>query len=165
MDRLKVFTRNQLIDFLFSETWRKINVHECMISVIYLINLCDVNIYVNIFVLVCAMIHKQNIETYLVNRFISLTILLSTVFLRLFSLYTMLCLVAILVAHDIYKSRWHKKMKTTADHQNIEMYFMMEHEKYTSSDNNYVNIFDDCDDDDDYDDGDDDYKCQVSMQK
>lgn len=96
------FIRNLLIDLYFLWKDFRVDRRHWLISVVYLVNFFDVNVYVNVGLLMCAVVHKLFADTYITDRFISLTILFSTIVMRLLDIYSILFVLLMVIIHDTF---------------------------------------------------------------
>lgn len=126
---------------------------QWLLSLIYLVNFFDINIYINIILILCAIVHKLYIDTYITDRLLSISILFSTIFLKIFPVDLLITISFIIIVYDTFrysKVLYYRQKKVQENYHNIECLFMREHKKYLdNSTDKYTNIVDLNDDDND----------------
>lgn len=161
MEHVKRYLIDQYIKayFAFYRTKKQIgyqHLGQWLLSLIYLVNFFDINIYINIILILCAIVHKLYIDTYITDRLISISILFSTMFLKLFPINLLITISLTIIVYDTFrysKILYCRQKKLQENYHNIECLFMREHKKYLdNSTDKYTNIVDLNDDDDDDDD-------------
>lgn len=128
------------VDLLFFK-WNKIKIQKWLIAFFYLINFFDINIYVNITVLIYAILHKLYTDTYITDRYISIIILVITILFRLFSLFAVYHVLLLFIIHDtMWYTEIEQSRKRIDDYQLLENTFRqnykMNHTCNSSSDTN-----------------------------
>ena len=146
----------------FYRTKKQVGYHhlgQWLLSLIYLVNFFDINIYINIILILCAIVHKLYIDTYITDRLISMSLIFSTIFLKLFPINLLIAISFTIIVYDTFrysKILYYRQKKLQENYHNIECLFMREHKKYLdNSTDKYTNIVDLNDDDNDDDDDDD----------
>lgn len=147
------FIRSLLIDVYFSPLWKI--VPRRLVSMVYLVNFIDVNVYVNVTLLMLAIVHKLWVDTYITDRFISMTILFSTIVMRLLDIHTIMLILFIVIVHDtiVYSGDGMKYLKKGGD---VNDFAYTHWQQAAAMYDNDIYDINGCDDDDD-DDDDDDY--------
>lgn len=121
------FIRNLLIDLYF--LWKDFRVdhgRHWIISVVYLVNFFDVNVYVNVGLLMCAIVHKLFVDTYITDRFISLTILFSTIVMRLIDIYSILLVLLLVIIHDTFMYSGLERRRQLREKQRVFLHYWEE---------------------------------------
>lgn len=149
------FIRNLLIDVYFSPLWKTVPRSSWLVSMVYLVNFIDVNVYVNVTLLMLAIVHKLWVDTYVTDRFISMTILFSTIVMRLLDIHTIMLILFIAIVHDtiMYSGDGIKYLKKGGD---VHDFAYTHWQQAAAMYDNDIYDINGCDDDDD-DDDDDDY--------
>lgn len=144
MIRLKKIFRDQIVELVFIMYSNKINLRECLVALVCVVNFCDFNAYISVLMLICSIVYIQNVNTYIAHRFISFTIVFSTICIKLFTLYPMLLMLLCIIAHDTYYNVL--RPSTTAskshDYNVIEQLLMIEHNKYINNICEYDEYYD-----------------------
>lgn len=128
MNRLTLLLRHTYVELLFFIYSKNINLQECLVALIYLVNLLEINVYLNISLLFCAFIHKQCMDTYIAHRFISFTILFSAICIKIFNVLPMIIVLVCILLYDAYYSV--RPNITKLDYGEIETLLLKEHSKY-----------------------------------
>ncbi|WBR61465.1 hypothetical protein [Drosophila suzukii associated hytrosavirus 1] len=127
MDGIKKYARGLMVDLLFIHHRHADFIRHSLISLVYLVNFVDINLYVNIFIILCAIIHKFYMDNYVINRFISLTILFSSTAFKLFGTHT---IISILIFQAIREKAFYdsicKKKEMKIEHES----FLQEYLRY-----------------------------------
>lgn len=154
MRPLKKFIAKQLIDFYFSKTNHENNdLHHWFLVAAYLMSILKFNIYIDLILLVSAMVHKLYTDTYITDRVISMTILMSTLifFLKFPTPTCVSCILfGILLLDTVHYKKILNNRKLTAEYYNIEKYYMLmqEHEQQQQQQQEFdINCEDDVDED------------------
>lgn len=141
--------RHMVVFWYMKLMWQhySVDIGSWMISLVYLVNFFDVHIYVNSALLVCAVIHKLLTDTYITDRFISMTILFSTILLRLIDLQVIFCILLLIIVYDtVVYCRQRRGLTTRSQYYEIEKMFLSEKMRMVHDDFNLD--ADDSDDDD-----------------
>lgn len=149
---LRVYARNLLLNLFVLQMNQPKLVQHVAVALLCTANLVDINVYVNVLLLLLAVVYKQLVENYLVRRFISFTVFFSVIAFRFFSLQTILCIVVYQLLCDIDAYD-----KTRKQRQQQDARFLSEYMNYISrgdDDDDECKIL--LDDSDDYDDSDSD---------
>lgn len=137
MNQLKKLILKRTICLYFSEIWC-LEFHQLFLPLTYLIVLFESDIYVNMVLLICVILHKFMIDTYITDRFLSVLLVFITIITNIFSLkFIYSIFFFIIVKNTIDYKRIKEKRDAESNYYNIIKEFMNTYPEQENTENFY----------------------------
>ena len=137
MNQLKKLILKRTICLYFSEIWC-LEFHQLFLPLTYLIVLFESDIYVNMVLLICVILHKFMIDTYITDRFLSVLLVFITIITNIFSLkFIYSIFFFIIVKNTIDYKRIKEKRDAESNYYNIIKEFMNTSPEQENTENFY----------------------------
>lgn len=146
MNRLKKSIRSAIIGLLLSDVW-SIELRQWVLPLIYFVHLLQANMYINVILLLCAILHKFYIDTYITDRYLSILLIFITIITNVMSLKSIYSIFWVVIIKDtMFYKKIQERRKREGEFYNAMHSFIKEYTLYEDGDQ-VCNL--ECGDDDD----------------
>ena len=146
MDQLKKVIRRGVIGLYLSDVW-KLNFDQIILPLTYLCSLFEYDVYLKATILLCAILHKFFVDTYITDRFLSIGLIFITIITNLVRLNIIYSIFFIVILKDtICYKRVKERRELEAKYFNVVNDLLQVYSKHEINDNVY-NLDDEDEDD------------------